>query len=59
MRAQRRHIKNCPICRLAMVASKSSQDSADFDRFDCLRCQAVISLAPDRAKPKGGGSASE
>ena len=52
-------IRNCPICGVAMVASKSSQDSPDFDIFDCLRCEAVISLAPDGAKPKGSEPASE
>jgi hypothetical protein len=40
-----------------MLASKSSQDSPDFDTFDCLRCEAVIKLMPFRATPDGKGPA--
>jgi hypothetical protein len=48
-------IRHCPVCGVAMLASKSSEDRPDFDTFNCLRCRAVISLAPVPI-PKGSGS---
>jgi hypothetical protein len=56
MRTQPPPIRHCPICGVAMLASKSGQDSPDFDTFDCLRCRAVISMAPVRTPPKPVGS---
>jgi hypothetical protein len=35
-----------------MLASKSGPDSPDFDTFDCLRCNATISVAPLRTTPE-------
>jgi hypothetical protein len=56
MRSQPPPIRHCPICGVAMLASKSSRDSPDFDTFDCLNCRAVISLAPVPTTPKPGRS---
>ena len=44
-----------PICGVAMLASKSNPDSADFDTFDCLSCKTKISVMPVRAaiEPEG------
>jgi Zn-finger nucleic acid-binding protein len=40
-------MKTCPLCGIAMVASKSSAEHERFDIFTCLRCDAVISFEPD------------
>ena len=52
-------IRRCPICGVAMLASKSRPDSLAFDTFDCLRCDTVISVAPVRAAPEPTGTGSE
>lgn len=38
-------IRHCPVCGIAMLASKSRDDLANFDRFECLTCRTVISEA--------------
>jgi rubredoxin len=38
----RPRIRHCPVCGIAMQASKSREDLADFDTFQCLSCQTVI-----------------
>jgi hypothetical protein len=35
-------IRHCPVCRIAMQASKSREDLAKFDTFQCLACGTVI-----------------
>jgi len=35
-------IRHCPVCGIAMVASKSREDLAYFDKFECLSCHTVI-----------------
>jgi hypothetical protein len=44
----------CPVCGVAMLASKSKQDNPTFDTFRCLRCDSTINLATDTksSKPK-------
>jgi len=37
--------KQCPLCGLAMLASRSQPDSDRFDLFQCLRCETVIDLS--------------
>ena len=59
MTTRRRSLKHCPVCGVAMLASKSRPDSPDFDTFDCLRCDAVISETPVRTTPKPTGSDAE
>ena len=48
MTGQRPPMKPCPVCGVAMVASKSSSERERFDIFTCLRCDAVISFEPDK-----------
>jgi C4-type Zn-finger protein len=43
-------IRHCPVCGIAMLASKSREDLPHFDKFECLTCRSVIS----EAKPAGG-----
>jgi hypothetical protein len=40
--SQRPRIRHCPICGIAMQASKSRKDLADFDIFECLNCGTAI-----------------
>jgi hypothetical protein len=47
----RPRIRPCPVCGIAMQASKSRDDLADFDTFQCLSCQTVIR----ESKPKQPG----
>ncbi len=35
-------IRHCPVCGIAMQASKSREGLANFDTFECLTCQTVI-----------------
>jgi hypothetical protein len=51
MTPSRPTIRNCPICRIAMVSSRSRPDSAAFDTFQCLSCDTVIRIDI----PHGGG----
>ena len=39
---QRPPIRHCPVCGIAMQASKSQKDLAYFDTFECLSCHTVI-----------------
>jgi hypothetical protein len=41
----RRHppIRDCPLCGVAMQASKSREDLAEFDTFRCQSCGTTIS----------------
>jgi hypothetical protein len=43
-------IRNCPICGLAMQASKSEESAAEFDLFECLTCRATIVERPAAAE---------
>ncbi len=44
-------IRNCPLCGVAMQASKSREDLAVFDIFRCQTCQTTITETPQ--KPTG------
>jgi hypothetical protein len=44
-------IKACPVCRLAMLASKSNKDAPHYDTFKCLNCGCVISTGHDQSDP--------
>jgi hypothetical protein len=60
----RPRIRPCPVCGIAMQASKSREDLPDFDIFECLSCQTVIreskpqppdgNLKARQAPPAGG-----
>jgi len=45
-------IRHCPLCGIAMQASKSRENSAEFEIFRCLTCQTTIS---EKTRPQGGG----
>jgi 5-methylcytosine-specific restriction endonuclease McrA len=46
--------KRCPLCGIAMLASRSRPDSNRFDIFQCLQCETVIDLsgAVTRGSPR-------
>lgn len=35
-------LRHCPLCGVAMQASKSRENVAEFDTFQCLTCQTTI-----------------
>jgi len=39
---QRPKIRHCPVCGIAMQASKSQENLAYFDKFECLSCHTLI-----------------
>jgi len=47
-------IKNCPMCRLAMVADRTDSRLADFNHFRCLGCDLTITFTSfaDRGRGK-------
>jgi hypothetical protein len=38
----RSSIRPCPVCGIAMQASKSRENLGDFDTFSCLSCETTI-----------------
>lgn len=38
-------LRHCPVCGLAMVASKAQEGGREVDVFQCLRCGSVIEVA--------------
>jgi hypothetical protein len=44
-------IRHCPVCGIAMQASKSREDLAHFDIFECLSCQTQIRETKPRPAP--------
>ena len=47
-------IQHCPLCGVAMLASKSNEDNQQFDTFACLRCETTVTFAPPPSAPKPG-----
>jgi hypothetical protein len=39
-------VRRCPICGIAMLGSKSREDSAKFDTYRCLTCDTTIRESP-------------
>jgi hypothetical protein len=37
--------KRCPLCGIAMVASRSHPERDRFDIFQCLQCDTMIDLS--------------
>lgn len=35
-------IRHCPLCGIAMLASKSRDDRKHYDTFQCLTCHTTI-----------------
>ncbi len=54
-------IRNCPFCRIAMVASRLNSRSTGFDQYQCLKCGTVIRFdgngATDRVESGDNDSA--
>jgi C4-type Zn-finger protein len=50
---QRPPIRHCPICGIAMQASKSQENLAYFDKFECLSCHTVITTESKPRPPTG------
>jgi len=42
----RPQIRHCPLCGVAMQASKSDDALRHFDTFHCLTCQTTIRVEP-------------
>jgi len=42
-------IRHCPLCGIAMQASKSDASLGYYDRFECLACNTTIEL-PQRSR---------
>lgn len=43
-------LRHCPVCGVAMQATKTRDDLKYFDRFECLVCQTTINASPLRPK---------
>lgn len=44
-------IRHCPLCGVAMQASKSREDLKNFDTFRCLTCHTtIVEAAPDERR---------
>jgi hypothetical protein len=41
-------IRHCPLCGIAMQASKTRENLTDFDLFRCLSCDTTISESRTR-----------
>ena len=52
----RSHIRVCPICGVAMQASKSRESLREFDTFACLSCDTMI-IETKPQSPKDGSGA--
>jgi transcription elongation factor Elf1 len=51
-------IRHCPVCGLAMQASKSRDDLAQPDTFSCLSCGSqIVAQATRPAAGQVGGAA--
>ena len=50
----RPRIQHCPLCGVAMLGSKSSKESQQFDTFACLRCETTVTFTPppEGSKPE-------
>lgn len=48
---QRPTLRHCPVCGIAMQASKSQENLTHFDKFECLSCRTVISESKPQPQP--------
>jgi hypothetical protein len=55
MTSRRRLVRACPLCGVAMQASKSRDDVVDVDTFQCLTCETTVS---ERKQPPPGETGS-
>ena len=49
-------VRHCPICRMAMVASKSREDLEKPDTYCCLSCGTEVVETPRQGGEKGNQS---
>jgi hypothetical protein len=49
-------IRHCPVCGIAMQASKSRDDLRNFDIFSCLSCDTTVEVK--RRPPEGNADES-
>ena len=42
--ASTRSPQQCPLCGIAMLANKSHPTKAEFDTWNCLRCDTEIAM---------------
>jgi hypothetical protein len=51
-----RYVRNCPVCRVAMIGEKADPEAGDptFDRFVCFVCGTVIERAGQDPPEKSG-----
>jgi hypothetical protein len=47
-------IRHCPICGIAMQASKSHEHLPAFDTFRCMTCDTVIRKLPPHTPSTDG-----
>jgi hypothetical protein len=45
-------IRQCPLCGVSMLGSKSNENSPGFDTYSCLKCETVIICGPPPGKPE-------
>ena len=48
-------VRHCPVCGIAMQASKSREDLPYFDIFQCLSCETLIHESKPQP-PAGNGN---
>jgi len=48
-------IRACPVCGIAMQASKSRETVPDFDTFSCMSCDTMIIEAKPQAPQDDAG----
>jgi hypothetical protein len=46
-------LKNCPVCGIAMLASRSGDSLSHFDTFNCPSCRAIVSYVSRQSDPSG------
>jgi predicted RNA-binding Zn-ribbon protein involved in translation (DUF1610 family) len=54
--SQRPPIRPCPLCGIAMQASKSRETEAGYDTFRCLTCGTTIVEQPPSSRQEEGES---
>ncbi len=47
-------MRNCPICGIAMQASKSQENLMHFDKFECMSCRTVITTTESKPRLSSG-----
>jgi hypothetical protein len=52
---RRSTLRNCPVCGIAMQATKSRENLRDFDTFNCLSCDTMIVEAKPELGTEGTG----